>query len=410
MDLMNKYMLTGLIDRHTRRRPFSTWMKRLANLKNTHSDSNSSNAQTSPNTATTNGKTRKQGVHKNSPYPLSGRVEAQDGGDHSLSDPSSPLRSRHSSLAQSKRSISPSHESHQPLQKSRAPTLATTAETTHSDVAPSGVGTSATAARTEGDRNSTFSSPAPSLRSVTTTLTTIQSTAAPGSQTNNQPATTSSNQFSSAFYPHAQAASAIPSHLAPQHANNPTTYSGATANNVLTDDASILTLASSSKRRRRNSADTNASVKAIPPASMFGGSRESLPLSVLSGTIIHGGGGSSSGMQGDNASLRDASGTYTSSKLNPERASLISASGVTAPALASERNSYIGSKYGGGDAASVRSGLLGGGGAASSGMHGRNDSVSGSIGGYKEKDKERDNKDRDREREREMDEDREKDV
>lgn len=132
---------------------------------------------------------------------------------------------------------------------------------------------------------------------------------------------------------------------------------------------------------------------------MFGGSRESLPLSVLSGTIIHGGG------QGDNASLRDASGTYTSSKLNPERASLISASGVTAPALASERNSYIGSKYGG-DAASVRSGLLGGG-AASSGVHGRNDSVSGSIGGYKEKDKERDNKDREREREREMVEDRE---
>jgi hypothetical protein len=62
---------------------------------------------------------------------------------------------------------------------------------------------------------------------------------------------------------------------------------------------------------------------------------------------------------------------YPSSKLNAERASLISASGVTAPALASERNSYIGSKYG--DAASVRSGLLGG--------HGRNDSISGSIGG-----------------------------
>jgi hypothetical protein len=63
---------------------------------------------------------------------------------------------------------------------------------------------------------------------------------------------------------------------------------------------------------------------------------------------------------------------YTSTKLNAERSSLISASGVTAPALASERNSYIGSKYG--DAASVRSGLLGG-------VHGRNDSISGSIGG-----------------------------
>lgn len=124
---------------------------------------------------------------------------------------------------------------------------------------------------------------------------------------------------------------------------------------------------------------------------MFGGSRESLPLSVLSGTVAH------PGQQGDNASLRDVSGNYASSKLNPERASLISASGVTAPALASERNSYIGSKYGG-DAASVRSGLLGAGG----GLHGRNDSMSGSIGGYKERKEDREKeKDKDKEREKE---------
>lgn len=106
---------------------------------------------------------------------------------------------------------------------------------------------------------------------------------------------------------------------------------------------------------------------------MFGGSRESLPLSVLSGTVIHLG-------QPDTASLRDASGSmYPSSKLNAERASLISASGVTAPALASERNSYIGSKYG--DGASVRSGLLGG-------VHGRNDSIAGSIGGREHRERE----------------------
>ena len=80
-------------------------------------------------------------------------------------------------------------------------------------------------------------------------------------------------------------------------------------------------------------------------------------------------------------SLRgDNTGYYARSTLNAERASLISASGVAAPALASERNSYIGSKYGG-DAASVRSGFLG-----ASGGHGRNDSLSGSItGGYREK-------------------------
>lgn len=118
-------------------------------------------------------------------------------------------------------------------------------------------------------------------------------------------------------------------------------------------------------------------MKALAPASMFGGSRESLPLSVLSGTVIHPG--------ADNVSLREGGGAYPRSTLNAERASLISASGVTAPVLVSERNSYIGSKYG--DAASVRSGLLGGGG------HGRNDSLSGSIGQGglgKDKEKEKD--------------------
>ena len=44
--------------------------------------------------------------------------------------------------------------------------------------------------------------------------------------------------------------------------------------------------------------------------------------------------------------------------MNVERASLISASGVTAPTLTSERNSYISSRPTG-DAASVRSGMLG---------------------------------------------------
>lgn len=57
-----------------------------------------------------------------------------------------------------------------------------------------------------------------------------------------------------------------------------------------------------------------------------------------------------------------------------ERASLYSGSGI-APALTSERNSYYAGKQGnntGGDGGSVRSGLLG---------HGRNDSITGSIGG-----------------------------
>ena len=115
-------------------------------------------------------------------------------------------------------------------------------------------------------------------------------------------------------------APAIPAHLAP-HAH-PTTYQSATANNVLSDDASILTLASSSKRRRRNSVDTNASMRALAPASMFGGSRESLPLSVLSGAVM---GGRDRG--DDGASLREDRVPRTAG-LGAERTSLISASGV----------------------------------------------------------------------------------
>jgi hypothetical protein len=53
--------------------------------------------------------------------------------------------------------------------------------------------------------------------------------------------------------------------------------------------------------------------------------------------------------------------------VNAERASVYSSSGIAAPALPSERNSY----YKNADGVSVRSGLLG---------HGRTDSITGSIG------------------------------
>ncbi|KAK9235448.1 hypothetical protein V1525DRAFT_409898 [Lipomyces kononenkoae] len=48
------------------------------------------------------------------------------------------------------------------------------------------------------------------------------------------------------------------------------------------DNASIITLASSSKKRRK-SIDTDASTRALAPDSIFGGSRESLPLTVATG-------------------------------------------------------------------------------------------------------------------------------
>ncbi|OAP59549.1 hypothetical protein AYL99_06847 [Fonsecaea erecta] len=397
-------------DRHGRRRPFTTWMRRLASLKTLHTDSTAESGPSTRRYATLpmTIKSKKGNIAKNNPYPLSSRLSEPHSHSNTTNGHLSfsthmatSQRSRHSSLShsQSKHSVSISHDSQTGGNKSRAPTLATQAETALSDAAPSGVGTSATVAtKTDGGRDSTFSSPAPSIRSMATTLTTVQSIAAPSQHHNNNNnnnynnpggtpmLTHSSTATSNPVYYGGQPATAVPAHLAPH--THPTTYHSAIANNVLTDDASILTLASSSKRRRRNSVDTNASIKALAPASMFGGSRESLPLSVLSGTVIH-----PTSAATDTASLRGDTAHTTRSNLNAERSSLISASGVTAPALASERNSYIGSKYGG-DNASVRSNLLGAG-----ASHGRNDSLSGSIGGYREKERE---KEKDKERDRGM--------
>lgn len=200
--------------------------------------------------------------------------------------------------------------------------------------------------------DSTFSSPAPSVRSLTTTLTTIQSLGPNNitqtSQNNHSGTNGQSIQFSQPFST-ASPASAIPSHLAPP--NNPTTYTTATANNLLTDNASILTLASSSKHRRRRSMDTDASVRALAPSSLWGGSRESLPLSVLSSNVE----GAVPGVHSSGA------------RLGAERNSIYSTTGVTA-AMPSDRNSIYTKQ---GDGASVRSGRLG---------HGRPDSIGGGIG------------------------------
>lgn len=202
---------------------------------------------------------------------------------------------------------------------------------------------------------STFSSPNGSEHSLTTTLTTIQSTGPSNvlGTAQGQPAAAANGgpvQFSHQFPTASPLPSAIPPHLAPQQ--QPNSYQGATANNILTDNASILTLASSSKRRRRNSLDTNASVRALAPSSHYGGSRESLPLSVLSGNA-------------DTIYSPSTRPSNVGAFANAERASVYSASG-TAPVLSSERNSYYANKQNA-DGLSVRSGLLG---------HGRTDSIS----------------------------------
>ncbi|KAH4846063.1 hypothetical protein HBH75_173050 [Parastagonospora nodorum] len=316
-------------DRHARKRPFAGWMKRLANLKPSSSDSPGGSG---------NGKkaTAKKAAAKNNPYPESGVVTASAPAHLSFSTPETPR-------ARSKESFTSVEEGASEQQRALANSnrsTAPTADTGNSHLMSGG---------------STFSSPNGSEHSLTTTLTTIQSTAPSHvlGAGHAQPTTANGTpvHFSHQFPSNSPLPSAIPPHLAPLQ--QPNSYQGATANNILTDNASILTLASSSKRRRRNSLDTNASVRALAPSSHYGGSRESLPLSVLSGNAdaIY----SPSNRPGNVGAFANA-----------ERASVYSASGVTGPVLTSERNSYYANKQNA-DGLSIRSGLLG---------HGRTDSIS----------------------------------
>ncbi|KAL4755179.1 hypothetical protein BDW72DRAFT_164279 [Aspergillus terricola var. indicus] len=359
-------------DRNGRRRPFSSWMKRLASLKG----SNDSSTIRWSNKRHGASKTKNRGI-KNNPYPLSGHPQI-------LQQPTSDRASSHISEDPARRSRSQSepsvtysgYETNVPATsaKSAAPTISTNGETAISEAAYSKAGTTVTVgggvSTNGGGEGSTFSSPAPSVRSLTTTLTTVQS-AAPSNIYNTQNHThhhhhhgysttgTQQVQFSHQFPP--SPATAVPPHLAPH--GHSVTYSVATANNILTDNASILTLASSSKRRRRNSLDTNASVRALAPSSVFGGSRESLPLSVLSGVG-----------EASNTSALNAPGVLSRPSLvglaSAERASVYSSSGV---APSGERGSlYAKQSTPTGDGASIRSGAH---------SHARQDSNAASISG-----------------------------
>ncbi|GAB1312845.1 hypothetical protein MFIFM68171_03055 [Madurella fahalii] len=365
-----------------RRRPFSTLMKKLANLKAT------SSGDGGRPTGSKRGAAKKRQL-QNNPYPQSGRVDfGLSSRDSHYSVSSGPSRRLDSTASLERPGSVRSSSDEQAPPTAGARSMAPTVSTEHEATAPShGTSSVAGTSRTANGRrggDSTFSSPAPSVRSLTTTLTTIQ-TVAPNAGAGGNPNLAPTNHHSGNHHSHqsqsssqvihfnqpfpttASPASAIPAHLTPSGSatGHPTTYATATANNLLTDNASILTLASSSKRRRRRSFDTDASVRALAPSSLWGGSRESLPLSVLSATMTVDAGPATPGLH------RGASGG--------ERTSIYSATGagILAGASASERNSFY-AKQGGagivaGDAVSVRSGLLG---------HGRTDSVSGSIGGY----------------------------
>lgn len=328
---------------HPRKRPFVGWMKRLANFKST--DSPNSSSKKSNAVAPSKGKKSA----KNNPYPESGYINTNAPARPSISTPGTP-RSKES-FTSVEESTSCQQRTLAKSTRSTAPTVATNPETVNSARSNAETGNG----HFPGGGGSTFSSPNGSEHSLTTTLTTIQSTAPSnvlgGGLTQVTASNTTPVHFTHQFPTTSPPPSAIPPHLAPQQ--QPNSYQGATANNILTDNASILTLASSSKRRRRNSLDTNASVRALAPSSHYGGSRESLPLSVLSATA-------------DTIYSPSTRPNNVSGFANTERASVYSASGVTAPVLSSERNSYYANKQNA-DGVSIRSGLLG---------HGRTDSIS----------------------------------
>ena len=404
-------------DRHVRRRPFAGLVKRFANFRN------SSHANSFSTAKKSNGNHVLFKQHKpwpkNNPYPQSSYPLKQQ---TSCGQSTNTAPSHHNgSFTSYEDAISGANV---PLRSNRsaAPTFATNPETVNSEGA-SQAGTSNTAggavSSLGGGRgaNSTFSSPQQSQDSLTTTLTTIQSTT-PSGLLSNHPPQINTSLFAPVQYnqPYANSppASAIPGHLQPGNPH-PHYYHAATANNILTDDASILTLASSSKRRRRHSLDTDASVRALAPSSLFGNSRESLPLSVLSAsaTIPD---GEAAGRP--SAIFSSTSRPSVGGLASAERASIYSASasltgvppprdsttrdgtpreGVTRDGVNSERNSYCAPKSIAIDAASVRSGrsgrsgltghgsvtltTSGGGGGGGGAGHVRENSISGSFTG-----------------------------
>ncbi|KAJ5176360.1 uncharacterized protein N7482_002237 [Penicillium canariense] len=361
-------------DRNGRRRPFSSWMKRLASLKS----SSDSGSHRWSNKRHTNPKGKKNGGQGNNPYPLSGTINRPN---HSASYSEAGDRDRQESHSRSDPSLV--YSGYDNPAKSTAPTVSTNGDTTISDAGYSKAGTLATGggglSSHGGGEGSTFSSPAPSVRSLTTTLTTVQSAAPstqlyPASNTQHGQANGSSTQssgnqqghFSHQFPTLSSPATAVPPHLIPN--SQSMTYSTATANNVLTDNASILTLASSSKRRRRNSLDTNASVRALAPSSVFGGSRESLPLSVLSGNVV----------EPSSTSAFNAQGVLSRPSIvglaSAERIGVYSSGTAPLGSTGGERGGFYTAKQSqpAGDGASIRSGAA---------SHSRNDSTAASITG-----------------------------
>ena len=345
-------------ERPSKRRPFAAWVKRFTSLKGGEQNGSSGKEKKTGNTLT--GSKHKKGSSsndkvKNNPYPESGFVRQQSpisSRDDQLSfaTPVHPRNDDGSSVI----SGGPQERENHPSNRSKAPTVATIPDTVHSDTGHSKAFTGTTGgalSSIDGAGNgSTFSSPNHSNQSLTTTLTTIQSTSPANTLQPNATAQNSQGQNyaqPTVMFSHQYPVSPAPSNLntvsaIPRHLSMNTDI------HQSSDNASIVTLASSSKRRRR-SMDTDASVRALAPGSTWGGSRESLPLSVLSGN-------NEASDRASTTGLYSASVSRMGGIASAERNSIYSSQGVAAPALASERNSYYaGPRKDLGDAKSLRS-------------------------------------------------------
>lgn len=212
--------------RPLKRRPFANFVKRLTHFKSSD-QKKEENGKKAYGGGAAKYKKNNSLPGKNNPYPQSGHLheEVQHASQPSLGTSTREPYERDSSLSLPQNPVHDQEGHNGHSNKSGAPTLATNAETVHSDAGNSRAVTTSTGAGalSTAGANSTFSSPNHSLHSLATTLTTIQSTGTPvngahGSLHYNGQSQPNGSQFSHQ-YPvspgpsAAITASAIPRHL-----------------------------------------------------------------------------------------------------------------------------------------------------------------------------------------------------
>nr|POE85447.1 hypothetical protein CFP56_43763 [Quercus suber] len=181
-------------ERPTKRRPFSNWVKRIANFKGGDQQGSSSKRTAIPRSANKSKKTSDQNTarqdQQKSTYLQPDTARRRDSssagsvnGQLSFATPSTHAQHSNGSMSSLPLSMCNQREEQSNGSQSNAPTVATDPETIHSDAGQSKAPTIATGAGALSSLDgagggSTFSSPNQSERSLTTTLTTIQSQSA----------------------------------------------------------------------------------------------------------------------------------------------------------------------------------------------------------------------------------------